>query len=409
MRFGIYIRSVESARGAERVAVNVARGLAERGHQIDFLVEEDGARLLDELRWQHTNVTIRNLRRDFECTLANKRSLARAFAQSLLSAPLALLRSGDTCIAPVARLLWKNEPPVAALHGYLRTCRPQAILSLLNYPNVVLLLARLLSPGKTRFVVSVHNTVSVAAAQAGSKWVRSVPRLMRRYFRKADGIVAVSFGVAEDVAAITGLPRDRITTIYNPIYRPELSALAEAEVEHSWLLNGNEPIVLGAGKLKPQKDFPTLLKAFAKVRAERSARLIILGTGDEEAGLRALASALGASDSVDYPACVRNPFAFYRRASVFVLSSVWEGLPTVLIEAMACGCPVVSTDCPSGPREILDGGRFGCLVPVGAPDAMADAILATMSEPPSRMELIERAKQFSLEQAIADYEAVMAR
>ena len=409
MRFAIYIRSVESARGAERVAVNVARGLAERGHRVDFLIEEEGARLLDELRSQQANVTIRNLRRDIECRLANKRSLARAFAQSLLSAPAALLRSGDACVGPVARLLWKNEPPVAALCRYIRSSRPRAILSLLNYPNMVLLLTQLLSRERTRFVVSVHNTISVAAAQNESKPIRSVPRLMRRYFRKADGIVAVSLGVADDVAAITGLPRERITTIYNPVYRPELSDLAEAEVDHSWLMNDNRPVVLGAGKLKPQKDFPTLLKAFAKVRAERPARLIILGTGNEEADLRALASALGVSDSVDFPGYVHNPFAFYRRASVFVLSSIWEGLPTVLIEAMACGCPVVSTDCPSGPREILDGGRFGCLVPVGAPDAMADAILATMSQPPSRMELIERAKQFSLEQAIADYEAVMAR
>jgi glycosyltransferase involved in cell wall biosynthesis len=409
MRLAIYIRSVESARGAERVAVNVARGLAERGHRVDFLVEEDGGWLLDELRSQHANVTIRNLRRDIEWTLANRRSLARVFAQGVLSAPAALLRSGDACIGPVARLLWKDEPPIAALRRYIRSSRPQAILSLLNYPNVVLLLARLLSPERTRFVVSVHNTMSVAAAQNESKWVRSVPRLMRRYFRKADGIVAVSLGVADDVAAITGLPRDRITTIYNPIYRPELSALAEAEVEHSWLVSGNQPVVLGAGKLKPQKDFPTLLKAFARVREERPARLIILGTGSEEAELRVLASALGVSDSVDFPGHVHNPFAFYRRASVFVLSSVWEGLPTVLIEAMACGCPVVSTDCPSGPREILDGGRFGSLVPVGAADAMADAILATMSEPPSRTRLIERAKQFSLQQAVTGYEAVMAR
>src|SRR5512144_234820 len=173
MRFAIYIRSVESARGAERVAVNVARGLAERGHRVDFLIEEEGARLLDELRSQHANVTVRNLRRDIECTLANKRSLARAFAQSLLSAPAALLRSGDACIGPVARLLWNNEPPVAALCRYIRSSRPQAILSLLNYPNMVLLLARLLSPKSTRFVVSVHNTVSVAAAQNDSNWVRS--------------------------------------------------------------------------------------------------------------------------------------------------------------------------------------------------------------------------------------------
>src|SRR6266511_701997 len=194
MRFAIYIRGVDSARGAERVAINVARGLAERGHRVDFLVEEDGALLLDELRSQHANVTVHNLRRAVECTLTNRRSLVRAFAHSLLSAPLALLRSGDACIGPVARLLWKNVPQFAALHRYIRSCRPQAILSLLNYSNIVLLLTRLLSRERTRFVVSVHNTISVVTAQNEAKPIRSVTRLMRRYFRKADGIVAVSLG-----------------------------------------------------------------------------------------------------------------------------------------------------------------------------------------------------------------------
>ena len=167
-------------------------------------------------------------------------------------------------------------------------------------------------------------------------------------------------------------------------------------------------MVLGVGKLKIQKDFPTLLKAFAQVRSRRPARLIILGEGDGEAELKALATGLGIADDVDFHGQVQNPFAFYRRAAVFVLSSRWEGLPNALIEAMACGCAVVSTDCPSGPREILEDGRFGALVPVGDAEAMANAILTVLTDPPAPAAAIERARQFSLDEAVQRFEAVMA-
>lgn len=408
MRLAIYIRSVESARGAERVAINIARGLASRGHHVDFLVEESGAWLGRELSAEHPNIVVVNLRGGGSNRVSDRFIQARAFAGHLLSAPGAMLAGGDPCLGPVAALLFKDAPPLAAIRRYLHEAQPRAVLSFLNYPNTVLLLAASLHRGDTRFIVSVRNHISVAAAQNGSPWVRSVPRLMRRLFGRADVVVTPSNGVADDVAAITGIRRDRITVIYNPVFRPELAVMAEAPVSHPWLVEGNEPVILGAGKFKPQKDFPTLLRAFAKVRAERPARLIVLGEGQGEQVLREMTKTLGIADDVDFPGHVANPFAYYHRASVFVLSSVWEGLPNALIEAMACGCPVVSTDCPSGPSEILDGGRFGALVPVGEAETMAKAILATLGSTPRRAQLVERAREFSLDRAVQHFETVMA-
>jgi glycosyltransferase involved in cell wall biosynthesis len=152
-----------------------------------------------------------------------------------------------------------------------------------------------------------------------------------------------------------------------------------------------------------QKDFPTLLKAFARVRAVREARLVILGEGKKRIELETLAQELGVAAEVDLPGWVDNPFAWMARAAVFVLSSAYEGLPGVLIQALACGCPVVSTDCPSGPAEILAGGTYGPLVPVGDDQALANAIFAVLSAPPDRDRLRARAAMFSMDRAVDQY------
>lgn len=407
-RISIYIRSVESGRGAERVAVNVARGLAERGYRVDFLVEEDGDWLTRDLLAQCPDIDVVNLR-DVTTGGTGRDHVLRlvALALHLLAAPRNLLASRTAGIGPVAKVLYKHRPPIAALLRHLQTAQPKALLSFLNYPNAVVLLTTRLHRGRTRFVVSVRNHMSVAAANNESRWVRSVPDLMRSLFYRADAVIVPSEGVAADVSAITGLLRERIAVIYNPVFRPELVELAEQPVNHPWLQGDGCPVVMGSGKFKMQKDFPTLLRAFAMVRAERPARLIVLGEGEDEANLRALAHDLGIAGDVDFPGHVRNPFAYYRRASVFVLSSQWEGLPNALIEAMACGCPVVSTDCPSGPEEILQGGAHGPLVPVGSAEAMAAAILDTLANPPARRQLVERARQFSLDVAVPQFEAVL--
>ena len=225
-------------------------------------------------------------------------------------------------------------------------------------------------------------------------------------------VAAVSNGVADDLADLSGIARGRITTIYNPVVGPDITALAQAPIDHPWLTNASTPVVLGVGRLDPQKDFVTLLRAFARVRSERALRLIILGASsaanpsyaDE---LLNLARKLGVGDTVDFPGYVDNPFAYMARAQVFALSSAFEGLPGVLIEALACGCQVVATDCPSGPREILAGGKFGPLVPVGDDVAMAEALKQALDRPRPSESLTERANVFSIDRSVDDYLKVL--
>jgi glycosyltransferase involved in cell wall biosynthesis len=229
---------------------------------------------------------------------------------------------------------------------------------------------------------------------------------MRRAYPNADAIVAVSDGVADDLATLLGIDRIRISRIYNPVVTPRLSILAERPLNHPWFAPTQPPVVLGAGRLIKQKDFVTLIHAFSIVHKRRPARLLIIGEGDDRQSLQALVKQLGLEADVALPGYVENPFQYMRRAAVFVLSSRWEGLPTVLLEAMACGTPVVSTDCPSGPREILEGGRHGMLVAMGEPLLLARAI-ETQIEGPAIPTAIQRARSFSVEAAVDRYRTVL--
>jgi glycosyltransferase involved in cell wall biosynthesis len=405
MRLALYIRSIQSARGAERVAVNLASGLSARGHDIDLLVEEESGWLLDELRAEARGIRIINLRTSAVSRLSQRLLQACSFA--IMMADNVRQREKDWCIRPIFDLLFRDNAPIAALLRYFRAAKSPAVLSLLNYPNAVLLIAGRVSRRKPKVVVSVHNTISASTGKGDSRRSRDIPRLMKRLFPLADEIVAPSDGVAHDVAAIARVRRDRISMIYNPVVGPSLLAQAAAEAGHPWLTDGDIPTIVAAGKLKRQKDFPTLLRAFARIQKAVPSRLIILGEGPERASLLDLAEELGFAGNVSLPGQVRNPYVYYRRAAVFVLSSEWEGLPTVLIEAMACGCPVVSTACPNGPREILDDGRFGPLVPVGDHIELAKAVLDTLANPLPKERLIERARCFSIEEAALRYDRLM--
>jgi glycosyltransferase involved in cell wall biosynthesis len=234
------------------------------------------------------------------------------------------------------------------------------------------------------------------------RW-RFVASLIGKVYPLAERIVTVSRGVADDLATCTGLPRVTIGTIYNPILTTEIAEKAQAPISHTWLPPTAIPVILGVGRLVPQKDFPTLLKAFAHVHRKQPARLLILGEGRERAKLEALASELGIAEKVSLPGFEPNPYAFMSQASVFVLSSAWEGLPNALIEALACGCPVVSTNCPSGPQEILGNGAFGPLVPVGEDRALAEAILHTLEQPPNSDRLRSRAAEFDIQTIAQQY------
>jgi len=403
MHFAIYLRSIDSARGAERVSANVARGLADLGHRVDFLVEDDTGHLLAGLR-EHPNIEVVSLRSSGFGRLAGRWFQLRALLASFRQPTEPLVPVERSWLKQLLRFLRKNDPPVYAICRYIDSGRPDSVLSFLNHPNFTLMLVALLRPGRTRYLVNVRNHISTSVRNNPSKWVRSVQNLMRRYFVMADLVLAPSHGVGEDVRSITGLPPERVVVVHNPVFRPEILAMAEQPVSHEWFADrATVPVVVAAGKLKPQKDFVTLLKAFALVRGRRRARLVILGEGAQREALEQLASELGIAADVDLPGFVVNPYPYFRNADLFVLSSAWEGLPNVLIEAMACGCPVVATNCPSGPDEILDGGRVGRLVPVADADAMATAMDQLLDETDSREHYVERAKVYSYEQSVAEY------
>jgi glycosyltransferase involved in cell wall biosynthesis len=290
---------------------------------------------------------------------------------------------------------------------YLRRERPQAMLSALNYANIVAIWAKLLARVQTHLVVSEHNTLSCSTQNASSVRVKLLPLLIKIFYPYADAVVAVSHGVAEDLITMTGLPMEKVKVIYNPVITPELFVKAEEPLDHPWFRPGEPPVVLGVGRLTKQKDFPTLIRAFALVRKERPARLMILGEGEERPKLETLARELGIEEDFVLPGFVENPYKYMKRASAFVLSSRWEGLPAVLIEALALGVPVISTNCPSGPAEILEHGKWGCLVPVGEPHLLARAILEILQNDvriPSHKTAWER---FSKENAVIAYLQVL--
>ena len=197
-----------------------------------------------------------------------------------------------------------------------------------------------------------------------------------------------------------------LAVLYNPTFTPSIEELAKIEPAHPWFLDGGPPVILGAGRLEPQKDFATLIDAFQHVRANRSCRLVILGVGSLRAELEARIASLGLDDCVSLSGWVENPFAFMARAALFVLSSQHEGLPGVLIQAMASGCPAVSTDCPAGPSEILEDPSL--LAPVGDPKALASVMLRALDQPADKAALRANAARFSVERSIDGYEALIA-
>lgn len=297
---------------------------------------------------------------------------------------------------------------VVALARHLRRTQPAALLSALDTANVTALVARAVSGVSTRLVVSVHSPLRVTAQGNVGFVDRYMPRLTRWSYVAADAVVAVSKGVGEELAAETRIPADRIHVIYNPVVTPVLRLKAAEPVQHPWVAPGAPPLFLGIGRLTHQKDFDTLLRAFARVRGVRPAHLMVLGEGELRPALQARARALGIEMDTALPGFTSNPYALLSRAAAFVLSSAWEALPTVLIEALACGTPVVSTRCRFGPDEILCNGAYGPLVPVGDDAALAQAMLDMLERPPDRERLQQRARAFSDEACISAYLDVLA-
>lgn len=273
---------------------------------------------------------------------------------------------------------------VPRLAAYLRRTRPTVLLSSLDYANIVATWARSLSGTRPRHVLNEQNTLSQVAAQATHRRDRLVPVLARRTYPRAAAIAAVSRGVAQDLVEVIGIPGDKVRVIHNPVITPDLIARSREPLEDDWFMPQSVPVILAVGRLDPQKDYSALLEAFAALRSRRPARLMILGEGPLRGDLEAQAAELEIGDDVRLPGFVENPFAYMRSCAVYAMSSRFEGLPTVLIEALASGARIVSTDCPSGPFEILDGGRHGRLVPIGDIPALAQALTEALDDPSPR-------------------------
>lgn len=341
--------------------------------------------------------------------------LAKGFVHRGYEVHLVLARAEGPYLPQIpqeVRVVDLHAPRVlASLPGlvrYLRWERPSALLSALDHANTVAICARSIARVPTRVVVTVHSTPSQVVAHARTLPARLLPLWTRPFYRWAHAVVAVSQGIADELVHYVGLPEHKVLVIYNPIITPDLFRKAEEPLDHPWFHGGEPPVILGVGRLTKPKDFPALIRAFAIVRQQRPARLMILGEGEERPLLESLVRELGIEADVSLPGFVQNPYAYMKHSAVFVLSSRWEGLPTVLIEALSLGVPVVATDCPSGPAEVLDGGRIGALVVAGDVEGLAEAIHSAIDKkfrPASREDVAPYTLEYALERYIRLLEA----
>ena len=353
---GIYLTSMTMG-GAERVARNLCKGLADRGYKVDLVLVEATGELLNDVP---DAVSVINL------------SAGR------------VLRS------------------LHSLREYLSTREPDILYSMMTEPNVVAVLAHQLARTDTRLVISEHNMLSTSSETVKDQFARAGAWTLYSF---ADDVVAVSKGVHDDLVANTRLNSADISVIYNPVDVESIREQAVKPVDHEWLTDDSLDVVLAGGRHEPQKGFDTLLGAFSRIDDEK-VRLVLFGTGPETESLEAHAAALGIEECVSFPGFVDNPFAYMSSADLFVLSSEYEGFGLVLIEAIACGCPVVSTDCESGPAEILEGGAYGPLVPVGDKNALAEAMTTTLEDALDSDTLQERADDFDIESAVVQYDSL---
>jgi glycosyltransferase involved in cell wall biosynthesis len=346
--------------GVESCFVNLARGFADRAIPTDIYVR----RILDERR-------IAALNKAELCRLDESRGAdsTKALAQHLDSRK------------PEVLLAAKEEDCRLAIEARARSGVPVSIVMVASLDYSGQLEGRGASPWR--------------------RWRRY--RQVRRLFREADRVVCVSEGVAQDMARILRRPVAELPALPNPVVTPELASLAATPVDDPWFRKGDPPVVLGAGRLSRIKNFSLLVTAFARARRERPMRLVILGDGKQRSALLRLAARLGVAGDVSLPGFRTNPYPYMRQADLFVLSSLWEGFGNVLVEALACGTPVVATDCPSGPSQILRNGKYGALVPSNDADALAAAMLATLENPTPPDLLAEAIAPYTLESSVSAY------
>lgn len=314
---------------------------------------------------------------------------ARALAERGLRVALVLAsREGaylDALPQAVEQIILAPDRLEAGLASLLSERRPVAAVSAKLGDDRTLIDARDRAGVATGVFFRVGNPLGYRLQARGitplGRWLKL--RRMRALYRRADGCIAVSNGIRDDLHEQLAVPKTRIQVLPNPVITPELYQRAEEDPGHPWFRPGEPPVVLGVGALRQQKDFATLIHAFASVRRERSCRLVILGEGRQRERLTQLVEQLGIAADVDLPGWQGNAHAWMARANVFALSSRWEGTANVIIEAAALGVPIVATDCHYGPREVLQDGRYGELVPTEDPEALGRGIERMLDQPPA--------------------------
>lgn len=348
--------------GAEKVIITVANQLAQRGEQVDLVVgKAEGP--IKHLVDSAVNVI------DLDCDRTYK------------------------AIVPLAR--------------YLRSAQPLALLTSIIHANVVAGLAHGLARSPARLILREANPehTAIQSFSAVKGWV--MKRLAYWTYRRADLIISVSKALEKTVREDLDIRHpNAVAVIYNPI-TPDLKALSDQPLAQDLVVHEELPLVLGVGRLVEAKGFRILLKAVAKLNNTHPVQLVIAGQGDDLNYLESLADKLGISEHVSFPGFVTNPLPLMKRASVYVMSSYLEGMPNALIEALACGTPVVSTDCPTGPREVLENGKHGALVPMGDVDAMAQAIAGVLDGKAAQVDIDEFVRRFDLDVIVDQYLAAM--
>lgn len=360
MRIALLTPTLEIG-GVERVFVNLANGLRQREIEVDFVAGRTAGGMGSTLEKQI---------RVFD--LASDR----------------MMRS------------------VPRLAKYLRIRKPDAVIAAMTHSTAAAVAARAITWQKTKIIATEHNTMSKIVANTSGLKYRLMPLWSRWALKSADAVVAVSSGVADDLAGMTGIPREKFRVIYNPAITETVYSGAKLPVEHPWFQSGEPPVVLAVGRLDKQKDFPMLIRAFGLVRKYKPARLVILGEGPDRGRIESAVRELGLSADVAISGFEQNPYRFMARAAAFASSSQWEGFGVALVEALALGLPVVSTDCTHGPAEILGNGKFGALVPVGDHEAMAQRLLAVLDNP-TRIDCSLHLEQFTIESAVSNYLSVI--
>ncbi|MBX0285625.1 glycosyltransferase [Haloarcula salinisoli] len=351
--------------GAQRVTVTIANSLAQRGHDVDLVA--------GRLEGEFADV------------------ISDAVNTVELDVPEV---PGVGILAGIPKLV-----------SYLDARQPAVLFASRTHTNLAAVATGALADVDVHVAITEHSPFDYQATAKDS----ATAAIASHFYTYADDVITVSEGVAETVVENTRVSTDRTTVLNNPIDIAAIRSGAEEPVDHEWLDDPDLEPIVSVGRLEPVKGFSTLLEAFAELHVSRpETRLILVGKGPDRERLTSLARELGVADSVSLPGYTDNPYAYMGRASVYVLSSAVEGLPTVLIEALACGCTIVSTDCQYGPREILEDGRYGRLTPVGDAEALAETIGDALEDPTPPERSRERAQHFSMAAGADRYESYIA-